>query len=1287
MPDPNTGMGTPPPGDDSETVSMGGQQASANTQILGTNQFQQTVAKFSTAVEKLTAAIAKMSQQGAASSTGFGSGQNQTGPTSSSQQRPQSTSSPFAYVLAGIGAVTSGGSSGTSSGTPSPPGGLATHASGGNGGGFLGTSQFGGSGGGGGTPPPTSSGGNYGRVGGAALGMAGTLSSFGAGQYATQLQLSGFVQQQMLMLPPNASNQAVANRMQQGVMGASASGGALGISNADRIQGGAILSQASGSPVGVGGLPAAQSLYGGMRSAANIAGYSNPGMGAAQAAQFGANVYSPQFNTNLRMAGFPQQYSPLRPGGTRNTGASVFAGTAPWLYGRQKVSQQQLALTMRPGGIGYTDINAATGGNQQMNQAWIQGSEAYNKVMNVQGMTQKRATQLFNQAASGQQGAQNTLNQYGIKKSDFQDVKDVQQQSGAKSADIADSFNAGLQTATTSLTGFNKILNQILSLPGVNQGIGGAGGLLGTFRQIANPGNLLGGIGALSLLRGRGGLGGGDTGGATKGIFGSGGPGGAAGGAGGVKGFFGRTAGGTGAEAAGGIDGASLAGTIAPVVVATLAVPAVANALGNMIDHKKMASNNQKIATKDQGFNSHLWGPARTIAGLTDDISRPVFAAGATAYGAAGTAINWMHNTGADFLKHFASGGVSKGKGSAKAADLTMGGMVAGAFDSGQDTETVKVRVGEGILIPEATKALGGEDTIDNINQAFKNFHSNHGNAVSGGAAMQHFKKGGVVRRNSSNAASSGGYRDPLRSVQGLQQAGIDMGVDFAGHGPVYAVGPGTIEGIGPSGWPGKSFITERLSTGPYKGKLWYAAENIAPRVRPGQHVTTNTVIGNMIAGYPDTEWGFAANPSGLTMAAAKNGVTPDDQYHGKKVSTAFGLLAAQFLHSLGAPMGSQISSIVGNTKGWKDYTGHGTGGGGANGGGSGNNSTTTSSAGGGGGAPQGYSTSEADNVAGAMGAGGGGGVTDTTSSSSGGGGGGTNGSGAHPGGSVSNGLLGMAKGLMNRGYSRAAVAGIAGAVAGESGGNPGSHGSNGYGLIGWTPQYGGDVLNYQPGQYPPHSFFTPSEWAAHAVPKMGSSMTEQVDALMNWAKLLGAPPSAMNKFKQPLDAYHFWYNHVEDPQAAGSYVDLKTGAMNTIYKDLANYKSGHAKGTSSAPPGYAWVGERGPELKWMDGGERIKAAGVSQHLATQAAKRPAERPWASQLGDMFTSPATAQSNTSLSGNGDFILNFAQGAIQITGGGTGTNEQITHSAREIVRQTAQQLERNQTIKNIMAGVK
>lgn len=48
------------------------------------------------------------------------------------------------------------------------------------------------------------------------------------------------------------------------------------------------------------------------------------------------------------------------------------------------------------------------------------------------------------------------------------------------------------------------------------------------------------------------------------------------------------------------------------------------------------------------------------------------------------------------------------------------------------------------------------------------------------------------------------------------------------------------------------------------------------------------------------------------------------------------------------------------------------------------------------------------------------------------------------------------------------------------------------------------------------------------------------------------------------------------------------------------NVISAYASGTNSAPPGWAWVGEEGPELMRMRGGEQVLPTGVSRKLAEE---------------------------------------------------------------------------------------
>lgn len=116
------------------------------------------------------------------------------------------------------------------------------------------------------------------------------------------------------------------------------------------------------------------------------------------------------------------------------------------------------------------------------------------------------------------------------------------------------------------------------------------------------------------------------------------------------------------------------------------------------------------------------------------------------------------------------------------------------------------------------------------------------------------------------------GYLNPLRGVTGLVPERVDQGVDFAGSGPVYALGDAVItsaaDGVS-TGWPGGGWITYQLTDGPDTGLVVYLAEDVTPAVAIGQHVSPSTVIANMFAGADGIETGWATSTGALAESAA----------------------------------------------------------------------------------------------------------------------------------------------------------------------------------------------------------------------------------------------------------------------------------------------------------------------------------------------------------------------------------------------------------------------------------
>ena len=155
-------------------------------------------------------------------------------------------------------------------------------------------------------------------------------------------------------------------------------------------------------------------------------------------------------------------------------------------------------------------------------------------------------------------------------------------------------------------------------------------------------------------------------------------------------------------------------------------------------------------------------------------------------------------------------------------------------------------------------------------------------------------------------AHPSRGYGNPLRAVVALSAERIDQGVDFSGFGPIYAIGNGVVLSTVGSGWPGGTFIAYRLTDGPARGLVVYAAEDIEPSVQVGATVTSSTVVGHMYAGPDGIETGWADGAALPNTMARRYG-----QFNGSN-STAFGYNFSRFLQTVGAPAGIPKSPPTG---------------------------------------------------------------------------------------------------------------------------------------------------------------------------------------------------------------------------------------------------------------------------------------------------------------------------------------------------------------------------------------
>jgi hypothetical protein len=144
-------------------------------------------------------------------------------------------------------------------------------------------------------------------------------------------------------------------------------------------------------------------------------------------------------------------------------------------------------------------------------------------------------------------------------------------------------------------------------------------------------------------------------------------------------------------------------------------------------------------------------------------------------------------------------------------------------------------------------------------------------------------------------------YLNPLRSITGLMAERVDMGVDFGGSGPIYALGDGVITNATADspGWPGGGWITYQLTDGPANGLVVYVAEDVTPTVQVGQQVTSSTEIAKMYNGSAGIETGWATSDSSTaeSQMPEAGGISGNGPF-----PTAVGMDFENLLVALGVP-------------------------------------------------------------------------------------------------------------------------------------------------------------------------------------------------------------------------------------------------------------------------------------------------------------------------------------------------------------------------------------------------
>ena len=164
------------------------------------------------------------------------------------------------------------------------------------------------------------------------------------------------------------------------------------------------------------------------------------------------------------------------------------------------------------------------------------------------------------------------------------------------------------------------------------------------------------------------------------------------------------------------------------------------------------------------------------------------------------------------------------------------------------------------------------------------------------------------------------------------------------------------------------------------------------------------------------------------------------------------------------------------------------------------------------------------------------------------------------------------------------------------------------------------------------------SESMAELVSGFPEQVAGLVEALEQGVEDMRMPDEAQRSARETIQSF---IDQAEDltPVVRDAYTRLGRTAANALGVDLGMTSSGHsgdaghvdaafAEGTSNAPPGWAWVGEEGPELIHMRGGETVLPSEISREFAALSAYdsgAPAQAVMAAEALPAFSGGSPAQ--------------------------------------------------------------
>lgn len=320
-----------------------------------------------------------------------------------------------------------------------------------------------------------------------------------------------------------------------------------------------------------------------------------------------------------------------------------------------------------------------------------------------------------------------------------------------------------------------------------------------------------------------------------------------------------------------------------------------------------------------------------------------------------------------------------------------------------------------------------------------------------------------------------------------------------------------------------------------------------------------------------------------------------------------------------------------------------------------------------------------------------------TGSMSGGGGGGGTGSNGKGPAStSVGSGNGGLGLSVGNYGSSDE-VANVAAALLGGGGGGGGYRG---FGNIGngqggsvsgsgntrvSTAGGGSASANRALGQRMAKQMYgwTGAEW--NALDKLWGTYES------GWRSNAQNPGSSAYGIAQFLDST--WRPYGAKTSNPGLQIKYGLEYVHDRYKDpihalqfeLSHTPHWYGDGVGSAPPGFALVGDRGPELVKLGGGQQVMNASKTADMLKGTHAKPGQTPWDSRTAmDLFLAPTAQNNHHRAGGKCEVNLNMPAGAIVIHTQGSPSD--VSNAVRQIMAGVRDAMAEDAMIAKIQQGV-